>query len=136
MPAWLPLVRSGHPSRRRPAPRSPTAAEFPGCRPVHLPREELDDCEIKLEYWDAASETAWICDPDSSYHEGPTRRVGKLTERIAAVRGTPVECLGCTDLTERDAHGEPRLIMQADEMVYLHPACAKLPRPVLTSRRA
>ena len=120
------------PVEAAPGPRSPTAAEFPGCKPVRLPREELDDCDMRLEYWDAASETAWICDPVSSYHEGPTRRVGKLTERIAAVRGTPVECLGCTDLTERDAHGEPRLIMQADEMVYLHPARAKLPRPVLT----
>ena len=59
-------------------------------------------------------------------------RLGRLAERIAAVRGGPVECFGSTDLTERDAHGEPRLIMQADEMVYLHPARARLPRPVLT----
>ena len=115
-----------------PGVRPPTAADFPGCKPVRLPREELDDCEIRLEYWDTVSETAWICDPVSSYHEGPARRVGKLAERIAAVRGTPVESLGSTDLTERDAHGEPRLIMQADEMVYLHPARARLPRPVLT----
>ena len=42
------------------------------------------------------------------------------------------ECLGCTDLTERDEHGEPQLIMQADQSVYLHPARATLPRPVLT----
>ena len=55
-----------------------------------------------------------------------------MTERIAQVRGAPVECLGSTDLTERDEHGEPRLIMQADEMVYLHPTRAKLPVPVLT----
>ena len=115
-----------------PGVQPPTAADFPGCKPVRLPREELDDCEIRLEYWDTVSETAWICDPVSSYHEGPARRVGKLAERIAAVRGTPVESLGSTDLTERDAHGEPRLIMQADEMVYLHPARARLPRPVLT----
>ena len=110
----------------------PTAADFPGCKPVHLPRQELEDCEMRLEYWDSATETAWICDPTSSYHEGPTQRLGRLAERIAAVRGGPVECFGHTDLTERDAHGEPRLIMQADEMVYLHPARARLPRPVLT----
>ena len=110
----------------------PTAAEFPGCKPIRLPREELDDCEMRLEYWDTASKTAWICDPVSSYHEGPARRLGKLVERIAQVRGAPVECLGCTDLTERDEHGEPQVIMQADELVYLHPTRARLPRPALT----
>ena len=110
----------------------PTAADFPGCKPVRLPREELDDCETRLEYWDAVTETAWICDPVSSYHEGPAQRLGRLAGTIAHVRGGPVECFGHTDLTERDAHGEPRLIMQADEMVYLHPARARLPRPVLT----
>ena len=118
--------------RRRTAQPPPTAADFPGCKPVHLPREELDDCEMRLEYWDTATETAWICDPVSSYHEGPAQRLGRLTGTIAHVRGGPVECFGHTDLTERDVHGEPRLIMQADEMVYLHPARARLPVPVLT----
>ena len=112
--------------------RPPTAADFPGCKAVRLPREELEDSDMRLEYWDATTETAWICDPVSSYHEGPTRRLGRLAERIAEVRGTPVECLGSTDLAERDEDGEPQRIMQADEMVYLHPARAKLPRPVLT----
>ena len=73
----------------------PTAAEFPGCKPVRLPREELDDCEMRLEYWDTASETA--CDPVSSCHED-----------------------------------EAQVIMQADELVYLHPTRARLPRPALT----
>ena len=43
-----------------------------------------------------------------------------------------MKCFRCTDLTERDAHREPQLIMQADQSVYLHPARATLPRPVLT----
>ena len=54
-----------------PGARPPTAADFPGCKPVRLPREELDHGDVRLEYWDAATETAWICDPVSSYHEGP-----------------------------------------------------------------
>ena len=120
------------PVETSPGVQSPTAADFPGCRPVRLPREELDHGDVRLEYWDAATETAWICDPVSSYHEGPAQRLGRLAGLIAAVRGAPVECFGHTDLTERDAHGEPRLIMQADEMLYLHPARARLPRPVLT----
>ena len=127
---WPPVAAPA--PRTRTAQPPPTAADFPGCKPVHLPREELDDCEMRLEYWDTATETAWICDPVSSYHEGSARLLTRLAERIAAVRGAPVACLGSTDLTERDAAGEPRLIMQADEMVYLHPARARLPVPVLT----
>ena len=118
--------------RTRTAQPPPTAADFPGCRPVRLPREELDDCETRLEYWDAVTETAWICDPVSSYHEGPAHGLTALADRIGQVRGAPVKCFGSTDLTERDAAGEPRLIMQADQSVYLHPARTRLPRPVLT----
>ncbi len=129
-----PAPAPGTPQPVDPAPgiQPPTAADFPGCKPVRLPREELDACEIRLEYWDSVSETAWICDPVSSWHEGPAHGLTALAERIAQVRGGAVECFGSTDLTERDAHGEPRLIMQADQSVYLHPARARLPRPVLT----
>ena len=120
------------PVEAAPAAQPPTAAEFPGCRPVHLPREELDHCEMRFEYWDTATETAWICDPASSYHEGPVHDLAGLTKLIAALRGAPIKCLGSTDLTERDEHGEPQLIMQADQLVYLHPTRARLPLPVLT----
>ena len=141
--AGMASVRTVHPpvaappAPRSPAPRPPaveppTAADFPGCKPVRLPREELDDSEVRLEYWDTVTETAWICDPVSSYHEGPTRLLTESVRLIALVRGTPAKCLGCTDLTERDAQGEPQLIMQADELVYLHPTRARLPRPALT----
>ena len=130
--APAPAPGTAQPVDTAPGVQPPTAADFPGCKPVRLPRQELDECEMRLEYWDSATETAWICDPVSSYHEGPTQRLGRLAERIAAVRGGPVECFGSTDLTERDAHGEPRLVMQADEMVYLHPTRTRLPRPVLT----
>ena len=120
------------PEPRPPSPPPPSAADFPGCKPVRLPREQLGDTEMRLEYWHAATETAWICDPISSYHEGSARLLTRLVTLIVQVRGAPATCFGSTDLTERDAHGEPQLIMQADELVYLHPARAKLPRPVLT----
>ena len=110
----------------------PTAVEFPGCKPVRLPREELDHSEVRFEYWDTVSETAWICDPTSSYHEGPAHGLAALADRIAAVRGAPVKCLGSTDLAERDEHGEAQVIMQADQLVYLHPTRTRLPRPALT----
>ena len=98
---------------------------FPGCKPVRLPRSRIDRFEGRLEYWDAATETAWICEPTTPYHERPSRLLTRLAERIAGVRGSPIECYGSMDLLLRDAGGEPRRIMQADESVYLHPARAR-----------
>ena len=60
-----------------------------------------------VEYWDAATETAWICEPTTPYHERPTRLLTRLAERIAGVRGSPIECYGSMDLLLRDAGGEP-----------------------------
>ena len=58
------------PRRREAGPVPPkTAPEFPGCKAVHLPRKDLEDFDGRLEYWDGATETAWICEPASPYHE-------------------------------------------------------------------
>ena len=105
---------------------APPAPEFPGCTPVHLPADELERSDQRLEYWDGATETAWICEPASPYHERPSGRLTRLTERIAAVRGAPIESYGSMDLRQHDG---PRSIMQADESVYLHPGNARLPGP-------
>ena len=105
---------------------APPAPEFPGCTPVHLPADELERSDQRLEYWDGATETAWICEPASPYHERPSGRLTRLTERIAAVRGAPIESYGSMDLRQHDG---PRSIMQADESVYLHPGSARLPGP-------
>ena len=115
-----------HVTQPQPAePAQPPA--FPGCKPVRLPRTEIERFEGRLEYWDAATETAWICEPATAYHERPSRLLTRLAERIAEVRGSPIESYGSMDLLLRDPDGEPRRIMQADESVYLHPARAKLP---------
>ena len=110
--------------RSRAEPESPA---FPGCTPVHLPRAELESFDQRLEYWEAATETAWICEPVSPYHERPSRLLTKLAEIISRVRGSRIECYGSMDLLLRDEHGEPQLIMQADESLYLHPDRARLP---------
>ena len=102
----------------RPCPQ-PT---FPGCRPLHLPRDGIDAFEGRLAYWDAATETACVCEPTTPYHEHPSRLLTQLTTRIAAVRASPFACYGSIDLMMRDAHGDPQRIMQADESVYLNPA--------------
>lgn len=98
------------------------AAGFPGCRPIHVPREDIVDYEGRLEYWDADTEIAWTaCEPTSVYHELPGQRLARLTERIAAVRGAPIESYGSGDLLLRDDQGERHRIMQADQVLYLHP---------------
>ena len=116
------------PPTRRYEVAQPLRAEpraFPGCKAVNLPRTQIDRFEGRLEYWDAATETAWICDPTTPYHERPSRLLTRLAERVAGVRGSPIECYGSMDLLLRDAGGEPRRIMQADESVYLHPGRAR-----------
>ena len=101
--------------------------EFPGCKPVYMTREDIASFEGRLEFWDADASTAWVCEPTSPYHERPSRRLARLAERIAWVRGASFECYGHMDLLLRDRLGHARRIMQADESLYLHPGKARLP---------
>ena len=107
--------------------REPESLEFPGCRPVRITRHEIDDCEDYFEYWDADTEVAMVCEPVSYYHERPVYRLAQLADRIAAVRGAPIEAVGHTDLLVRNARGGRQRIMQADQILFLHPA-QTLPR--------
>ena len=106
----------------QPQPTKPP--EFPGCKSVRLPRTEIEHFEGRLEYWDAATETAWISELATPCHERSSRRFTGVSELIAMVRGSPIESYGSIDLLLRDAGGEPRRIMQADESMYLHPGRA------------
>ena len=105
----------------------PSGPEFPGCTPVHLPRDDIETYEGRLEFWDARTEIAWVCEPTSPYHEQPSHTLASLVGLIASVRGVPIKCYGTMDLLVRDAHGAQRWIMQADQSVYLHPLRARLP---------
>ena len=99
---------------------------FPGCRAVRISRNEIIDHEGRFEYWDADTEIAWTaCEPTSVYHELPGQRLARLTERIAAVRGAAIESYGSGDLLVRDAQGRRHRIMQADQILYLHPNRAR-----------
>ena len=100
--------------------------EFPGCRPVRITRDAIDDYQGRLEYWDAKTETAWVVrEPTSVYHEGPGQRLSALLTLIASVRGAPIQTFGTADLVLRDAGGERQRIMQADQMVYLDPVATQ-----------
>ena len=104
--------------------REPDALEFPGCRPVRIARDEIADCELRFEYWDADTEIAMVCEPVSYYHERPAHRLGKIAGLIASARGAPIEAVGHTDLLVRNARGERQRIMQADQILFLRPAQA------------
>ena len=112
-------------SPRRAEHEAPASLEFPGCRPVRISREEIADCERRLEYWDAATEVAMICEPVSIYHEHPGQRLRELTKLIALTRGSPIETFGSADLLVRDARGAHLRILQADQTVYLRPRATR-----------
>ncbi|MXY56277.1 MAG: hypothetical protein F4Y41_07720, partial [Gammaproteobacteria bacterium] len=134
--------RQGHATGRRPEQTAAAAVDpprralkardegaahgFPGCRPIRIPRSEIVDYEGRFEYWDADTEIAWTArEPTSVYHELPGQRLARLTERIAAVRGAQIESYGSGDLLVRDSAGERHRIMQADQVLYLHPGSGR-----------
>ena len=117
-----PIVNALAPPAERRERREPEALEFPGCRPVRVARDEIADCEQRFEYWSADTEVAMVCEPVSYYHERPAHRLARLADRIAAARGGPIEAVGHTDLLVRNARGERQRIVQADQILFLHPA--------------
>ena len=107
--------------------RESEALEFPGCRPVRIPRAEIADYDGRFEYWDRDTEVAMVCEPVSYYHERPGQRLARLVQTIAHVRGAPIEAVGATDLLVRNARGERQRIIQADQILFLRPV-ETLPR--------
>ena len=102
--------------------------EFPGCRAIHIPRKEIAEYDGRYEYWEARTETAWqVGEPTSPYHELPSQRLARLSDRIAAVRGSSIETFGTCDLLVRDARGERHRILQADQVLYLDPGRSQPP---------
>ena len=126
--------RSSATSRRQPArePRSsPSTApfrpeDFPGCESFHLPAREVDLHEGRIEFWDGRTETAWRVRDVSIQHDGPSRRLVEMATRVATLRGSRIACFGSSGLVRRDERGRKRWLMQADEVLYLHPARARL----------
>lgn len=109
-------------------PRTEESLRFPGCRRIPLLRDGLTAYDGRLEYWEARTETAWVmAEPTGGIHEGTSRRLPHLVERIAMVRGAPIVSFGSVDLLVREADGRPERMMQADETLYLHPSRALTP---------
>ena len=101
--------------------------DFPGCESFHLPEAALEGYEGRLEFWDGLTETAWkVSEPTTTFHEGLSRRLVQMATRVEALRGSPIACFGSSDLVRRDAAGRLRWLMQADEVLYLHPERVRL----------
>ncbi len=115
-------VPSRREERRDPEAAPLDPADFPGCRAVHIPRNEIEDYEGRLEYWEARTETAMVvCEPTTRFHEQPSHQLAGLTRLIAASRGSVIQAYGTTDLGRFDARGKFKALMQADQILYLHP---------------
>ena len=113
------------PARTPQRPREPRRpldlADFPGCKAVHLPVEELDDYEGHIEYWEARTETAVILAEGATlYHDIPSTGVARLVEMIAQARGTEILALGSVDLVQRGEKGDVEILMQADALFFLN----------------
>ncbi len=103
----------------------PVAAEFPGCRAIDVPPDELDDFEGRLEYWDARNEIAIVAEPATTYHEYSAQRLARLLNLIALRRGSPIDVIGAAALVVRNPEGERRRAMAADQIVYLRPGATR-----------
>ena len=122
----------GNSDAPRPAPAGEDDMGFPGCESFHLPASEIEHYEGRLEFWDGRTETAWkVCEPTSIQHEGPSRRLVQMAERVAALRGSRIACFGSADLVRLDTAGRKRWLMQADEVLYLHPDRTRLWGPAI-----
>ena len=85
-----------------------------------------------MEFWDGVTETAWkVCEPTSIQHEEPSRLLGQMAGRFAMMRGSRIASFGSADLVRRDAVGRKRWLMQADEVLYLHPDRVRLQGPAI-----
>ena len=65
-----------------------------------------------------------VCEPTTLFHERPSQRLARLAERVAASSGSLIETFGTTDLVRLFASGKMRVLMQADQIVYVNPPAA------------
>ena len=132
LPPELPVSPSSAEPPASPQPSPPaelplSELEFTGCKAVPMTYDQFRRYEGRLEVWDAEAETAWMVrEPTSPTHENLSHGLAGLVALIAAVRGSPIKCYGSMDLLRRDAQGNPRRIMLADQTVYLYPQRAEL----------
>ena len=97
--------------------------EFPGCYALPMTRAEYERYDGRIEFFDSREGIAWLAyEPPHFPHEDPLNMLGRLLERIAMVRGSPIVCRGAASIhLHNPGTGELRAI-QPDQTVYLRPA--------------
>ena len=97
--------------------------EFPGCYALPMTLAEYERHDGRIEFFDSQAGIAWLAsEPPHFPHEDPLNMLGRLLERIALVRGSPIVCRGAASIHLHNPEtGEMRAI-QPDQTVYLHPA--------------
>ena len=79
-----------------------------------------------MEYWEARTGTAMVvCEPTTTFHEEPAHRLAALTALIAASPGSHISAYGTADLVPFDPRGKARVLVQADQILYLQPPSAE-----------
>ena len=106
------------------APAEPDLAdlEWVGCHTRRMTTSEYDTYEGRIEFFDSRTEMAVFANEAAHLaHEGPRERLPMLLERIAMLRGSPIVCLGESDIHRQFPEGHSRRI-EADQLVFLNPA--------------
>ena len=99
--------------------------DFPGCRAVHLSREDYEEYNGRVELWDAPTETALVCEENSPYHERSSVRLSQLIHRIEEIAGVRIEVLGASDLLKRDSGGNRLRVVEPDQVIFMRPMMNK-----------
>ena len=87
-----------------------------------MTRAQYEAHEGRVEFFDSGAEIAWMVrEPTHAPHEEPRERLAALLARIALVRGSPIKCLGATEIRRMESgSGKPDSI-HPDQMLFLHP---------------
>ena len=102
-----------------------TALRFVGCESCRMTLREYEDYPEdgrKIEFFDSEAGLAWMLrDGPRREHEEPARRLTALVERISLTRGSPVRCLGESQVRLLDPDSRQVRLIHPDEMVFLQP---------------
>ena len=73
--------------------------EFPGCYLRPMTFAEYEDHEGRVEFFDSCAGIACLASEAAHLpHETPLHMLGRLLERIAQMRGSPIVCCGQTEI--------------------------------------
>ena len=113
-----------------------TDLEFPGCYARPMTPAEYEAHEGRVEYFDWSAEVAFLAsEPAHAPHEGPREQLGQLLRTIAHVRGSPILCLGETEIRYSDPVTGDRQSIHPDQAVYLDPNARKGANPLYLAAR-